>query len=41
MNNLNKFIKVFLIYLMVAVVIALPFALLSGFWPKNIIGWII
>ena len=37
----NKLIKSFFLYLAASVFIGVPFALLSGIWPKNMTGWII
>jgi hypothetical protein len=36
----HKLIKCFLLYLAASVFIGVPFALLSGIWPKNMMGWI-
>jgi hypothetical protein len=42
MNHMrHNFIKGFLLYLCVSLLIGVPFALLNGIWPKNITGWII
>jgi hypothetical protein len=34
-------IKIFLMYFALAIVIGVPLSLLNGFWPKNITGWVI
>lgn len=42
MNNTKQnFIKLFFIYLAASLFIGVPFALLSGVWPKSITGWVI
>ena len=42
MNNTKQnFIKVFFMYLAASLFIGVPFALLSGVWPKSITGWFI
>lgn len=42
MNSTKRnYIRVFFIYLAASLFIGVPFALLSGIWPKNITGWVI
>jgi hypothetical protein len=40
-DTTHKLIKGFSLYLAASLCIGVPFALLSGIWPKNITGWII
>lgn len=42
MNNTKQScIRIFFVYLAASLFIGVPFALLSGVWPKSITGWVI
>lgn len=39
-DTTHKLIKGFFFYLVASLFIGVPFALLSGIWPKNPMGWV-
>jgi hypothetical protein len=40
-NNKQNYFQIFFVYLAASLFIGIPFALLSGVWPKSITGWIL
>lgn len=40
-NRKQNYIRIFFVYLAASLFIGVPYALLSGVWPKNITGWVL
>jgi hypothetical protein len=41
MNNTKNLTRIFFMYLAASLFVGVPFALLSGVWPKSITRWVI